>query len=235
MRQAVVIQHVAFEDLGTLEPALHGAHYAVQKLQAGVDDLAKIDPVACDLLVVLGGPIGVYEQETYPWLHAEIALVKARLAARRPTLGICLGAQLMAAALGARVFPGGNGKEIGWSALAAGTSSAAAMLAPLFAPGVQVLHWHGDTFDLPVGVEHLASTAQYPNQAFAVGDFALALQFHPEVTATDLERWYIGHAAELSQARIAVTHLRQQGQAFAAKLESAAHELWTRWLRSVGH
>src|SRR5690242_20401711 len=116
MRSATVIQHVAFEDLGTLEPALQAAGFTLQRLQAGVDDLC-IDPVACDLLIVLGGPVGVYERQAYPWIEDELALLRARLTAGAATLGICLGAQLMAAALGAEVYAGRHGKEIGWSPL----------------------------------------------------------------------------------------------------------------------
>ena len=104
-------------------------------------------------------------------------------------------------------------------------------LAPLFVAGVEVLHWHGDTFELPDGAVHLASTAQYSNQAFAVGDFALALQFHPEVAVKQLERWYIGHAAELAQARVSVAALREQSRRHGPALEMAAPSLWHEWLQ----
>ena len=232
--QAVVIQHVAFEDLGSLEPALVAAGYEIKALQAGVDDLGAYDAAAPDLLVVLGGPIGVYEQDNYPFLAHEIAMLSARLSARRPTLGICLGAQLMAAALGARVLPGENGKEIGWSALEPATAeSRSGALAALFRPGISVLHWHGDTFELPDHVRHLASSAQYPNQAFAVDNFALALQFHPEVRLAQLERWYIGHACELAQAKIPIAELREAGLKHATALEQAAAPFWKAWLDSI--
>src|SRR5574340_850686 len=103
MPTAVVIRHVAFEDLGLLEPMLAARGIDPRWLDAGVDDLASIDPAGAALLVVLGGPIGVYETDRYPWLEAQLAWLRRRLDARRPTLGICLGAQLIAAALGAKV------------------------------------------------------------------------------------------------------------------------------------
>jgi GMP synthase (glutamine-hydrolysing) len=186
------------------------------------------------LLVVLGGPIGVYEQQEYPFLMDEIALIRQRLAARRPILGICLGAQLMAAALGARVFPGKNGKEIGWSPIqAAPNAHTPPWFAPLLSPGLSVFHWHGDTFDLPAGALPLAGTEAYPNQAFAVGDFALALQFHPEVTAADLESWYVGHACELHHAGITVESLRSAAREHAPALEAAAERFWDLWLDHI--
>ena len=110
----LAIRHVAFEDLGGFEAPLKDAGYAIRYADMGVDDVAGFgDP---DLLVVLGGPIGAYEDDLYPWLKDEIAAIAARLQAQRPTLGICLGAQLMARALGARVYPG-PAKEIGWKPL----------------------------------------------------------------------------------------------------------------------
>jgi GMP synthase (glutamine-hydrolysing) len=178
--------------------------------------------------------MGVYEQQEHPFLTDEIALIRQRLAARKPTLGICLGAQLMAAALGARVYPGTNGKEIGWSTLQpAGDQAAPEWFAPLIAPSLQVLHWHGDTFDLPPNVRHLASSKLYANQAFAVEDFALALQFHPEVTAEGLESWYEGHAAELNSAGISIPGLRSAAHQHAAALEKATHSFFNRWLDFV--
>jgi len=171
MRRALVIGHVAFEDLGTLAPALAAARFAVRTLQAGVDPLPAADALEAELLVVLGGPIGVYDEAAYPFLADEKSLIGERLRRGGVTLGICLGAQLMANALGAQVYPGSAGKEIGWSPLlptAAG--EARAELASLFAPAVSVLHWHGDTFDLPRGATHLAASARYAQQIFVYGD-----------------------------------------------------------------
>jgi GMP synthase (glutamine-hydrolysing) len=113
-RTAVAIRHLAFEDLGCFGPVLKQAGYQVQYCDIGVDDLGTIDPVKTELLVVLGGPVGAWEEDKYPFLRPEIDLLERRLAADRPTIGICLGAQLMARALGARVYPGRE-KEIGFA------------------------------------------------------------------------------------------------------------------------
>lgn len=231
MRRAMVIGHVAFEDLGSLAPALATAGFTIRTCQAGVDAIPWDEGLACDLLVVLGGPIGVYEEAVYPFLKLEKDLVAARLARGGVTLGICLGAQIMAAALGARVYPGAAGKEIGWSALQPTPAGrTVSCLAPLFAPGVSVLHWHGDTFDLPAGAVHLASSTQYAHQAFAHGDHGWAFQCHPEVRGADLERWFIGHACELGQAGVDITALRAESQKLAPALERAAATLWSEWL-----
>lgn len=232
--RALVIQHVAFEDLGTIEPALRAARLRIEIVRAGVDALDSRLQRAADLLVVLGAPIGVYEHHTYPFLKREIELIGRRLERAQPTLGICLGAQLMAAALGAKVFPGGAGKEIGWSALTAPAASPAGNpLAPLLRPGVQVLHWHGDTFELPTGATALAGSERYSNQAFALGAHALALQFHAEVQSALLERWYIGHAAELTQAGIDIPALRAAGRRFGPRLQRAAVQVWSPWLAAA--
>ena len=137
----------------------------------------------------------------------------------------------MAAASGARVYPGARGKEIGWLTLQAGPDAArCAGFAELLAPDVEVLHWHGDTFDLPRGALHLAATPAYRNQAYAFGRHALGLQFHPEVMAGTLERWYVGHACELAHAQIVVPALREAAQARAPRLEAAARRFWRAWL-----
>lgn len=224
LRRALVIQHIGFEDLGTLAPALISADFAIEYRQAGVTDLSQ--PPTADLLIVLGGPIGVYEQTRYPFLADELRLITEWIAAGKPIIGICLGAQLMAAAMGATVFPGEYGKEVGWSPIYSTTSASTNLLLPLFKPGLNVLHWHGDTFELPTGATRLACSQQYENQAFALDTFGLALQFHAEVDASQMERWFIGHAAELSQARISVPSLRADSKLYAPALEVAATELW---------
>jgi GMP synthase (glutamine-hydrolysing) len=231
MRTALVITHVAFEDAGTLADAMVEAGFDITSIDACTADLTKVDALAPDLLVVMGGPIGAYEGNIYPFVDTEIALLRQRLAASRPTIGICLGSQMMAAALGARVYAGGNGKELGWTPIEAAADTAAVPgFDALLAPGLKVLHWHGDTFDLPAGAMHLARTAQYPNQAFAIGSHALALQFHPEVEVEALERWYVGHACELAGAKIDIPRLREAGLRYGPGLEKAAGDFWRQWL-----
>lgn len=227
-RHAIVVQHLAFEDLGSFAPVLREQGWRWRCLQAGVDDLAEARDA--DLLIVLGGPIGVYETDTYPFLNDEIALLRERLAAQRPTLGVCLGSQLMAAALGARVYPGGR-KEIGWSPLQLTTAGHTSCLRHL--TDVPVLHWHGDTFELPEGSTHLASSSVYPHQAFSVGAHALALQCHPEAQLQDFERWLIGHACELASAQLDVPALRAAAQAHAPALAAAAARMLRDWLASL--
>jgi GMP synthase (glutamine-hydrolysing) len=116
MKTAVAIRHVHFEDLGLIQPVLEKAGYNVHVYDAGVDELWTLDAIRTDLVVVLGGPIGAYDDDRYPFLADELRLLEQRLASNKPTLGICLGAQLMARVMGADVYAG-NGKEIGWSAL----------------------------------------------------------------------------------------------------------------------
>lgn len=233
MPHVLAIRHVAFEDLGTLAPVLGERGIDVRYAEAG-DGLADVDPLAPALLVVLGGPIGVYEAADYPFLADEIRLLEARLAAGRPLLGICLGCQLLAAALGARVYPG-PAKEIGWGPLTLTAAGLGSVLAPLAGPGVQVLHWHGDTFDLPAGAVRLASTDRYANQAFAWGRMALGLQFHPEVTAAALEHWLIGHAGEIAGSDgVSVAQLRAAAAAHAGRLGLAATATFAAWLDDIG-
>jgi len=227
-KTALAIRHVHFEDLGTLEAVLVGAGYDVRYHDVGADDLDGLDALAPDLLVMLGGPIGVYETDTYPFLAQERALLQRRLAANCPTLGICLGAQQIAHALGADVKPTGV-KEIGFSLLDltdAGKRSPLRHLA-----GVPVLHWHGDAFAIPDGADHLAATTICTNQAFAIGANVLALQFHVEADAANgLEPWLIGHAAELSSAGINIPMLRDEAVRNASILRDAARSMLAEWL-----
>jgi len=224
--QVAAIQHLAFEDLGSFETVLREKDMDIVFVQAGVDDVGSALARA-DVAVVLGGPIGVYETGAYPFLIEEIEALRQRLQARRPTLGICLGAQLMAQALGGRVYAGGQ-KEIGWGELSLSESGRHSPLQHL--QGATVLHWHGDTFDLPPGAELLASSAIYRNQAFRIGSNLLALQFHPEAQARTFERWLIGHSGELASVGIDVPKLRAQSQRHARTLEVAGQEMLRGWL-----
>jgi GMP synthase (glutamine-hydrolysing) len=230
LRTVIAITHVAFEDLGSLGIELIQAGFEIEVMDACTTDLRSVEGLNPDLLVVLGGPVGVPDRDAYPFLELEIELLRARLASRRPTLGICLGAQLMAAAMGANVYPGSHGRELGWAPISAASDSVPGWFQVLLAPQLRVLHWHSDTFDLPAGATHLAKTAQYANQAFTFGNYALALQFHPEVALLGLERWYVGHACELAQAGVLVRQFREESGTFAPELEKAARQFWQQWL-----
>jgi GMP synthase (glutamine-hydrolysing) len=232
--QALVLSHVAFEDLGSLRVPLEERGFRIDTLDAATAEFALPQATQCHLLVILGGPIGVYETDAYPFLIPEIAWIRHRLAAGLPTLGICLGAQLMAAALGARVYPGENGAEIGWAPIQfSGAGKPPEWFQPLLAPDLPVFHWHGDSFDLPAEAQPLVRSQTYENQAFSVGKAGLALQFHPEVTAKGLERWYVGHTAELGRRGISVPGLRAQGYTHAPRLLKAAQPFWDGWLNYI--
>jgi GMP synthase (glutamine-hydrolysing) len=227
--QACVVRHVAFEDLGTFGPVLAAGGFDITVMDAGVDDV--FEPMLhSDLVVVLGGPIGAYEEGRYPFLRDELRALGKRLREGRPTLGICLGAQLMAAALGARVYAGKH-KEIGYAKLSLTAAGRASCLAKL--ESQPVLHWHGDTFDLPPDAQLLASTSEYENQAFALGRNVLGLQFHPEVDAMRFEQWLIGHSSELAQAQIDVAALRAAVKHGSTALRSAGTSMLGHWLEGI--
>ena len=228
---AIAIRHVSFEDLGSFKTPIEEAGYRIGYHDVGLTDLSKVDATKPDLLVVLGGPIGAYEDEQYPFLADEIRILSDRLAAGRPILGICLGAQLIARALGAKVYPG-PGKEIGWAPIQLSNAGRQSVVRHL--DDGPVFHWHGDTFDLPVDCDLLASTRVCRNQAFRKGPNLLALQFHPEVMQTGFERWLIGHACELSaQPDVSRQQLRDDTEKFAAALQRRARAMVEEWLREL--
>jgi GMP synthase (glutamine-hydrolysing) len=233
-----VIRHLAFEDLASFTSVLQANDYQVNYLEAAdlvskPDELSQIDALSDDLLIILGGPISVNDAAMFPFIDQEIGLLKRRIAADKPTLGICLGAQLIARALGAKVYPGKE-KEIGWYGLeltAAGEQSA---LRYLDVKHCSMLHWHGETFDLPVGAALLASSEKCLHQAFSYGKNILALQFHPEVSQHVMEKWFIGHIGEIMQTEgISVEQLREDTHQFANQLEVQGELFFNSWLNEV--
>ena len=172
-----VLQHVPFEGLGSIGPWLdqRGAEISYTRFFAN-DPLPAIDTV--DLLIAMGGPMSVNDETELPWLRAEKQFVRDALAREMPVLGVCLGAQLIASALGERVYPNAV-KEIGWFPVQAVPVAAAAFRFP---PACTVFHWHGETFDLPAGAVQLARSAGCEHQAFQLKDNVIGLQFHLETT-----------------------------------------------------
>ncbi|MDB5392612.1 MAG: glutamine amidotransferase [Rhodospirillales bacterium] len=229
-KRALAIRHVHFEDLGTFDPVFEAHGYDIAYADAGLDDLSAIDNAAVDLLIVLGGPIGAYEEDYYPFLVAELELIRKRLAANRPILGLCLGAQLMARALGADVRPG-PAKEIGWGPV---SLTEAGWAGPLKHLGSDpVLHWHGDAFTLPDGAERLAGTEICPNQAFSYGPNVLAFQFHPEAAVEGFESWLIGHAVEIAAAHLSPDILRREAALYGPAAAERGRLVITEWLAGL--
>jgi GMP synthase (glutamine-hydrolysing) len=227
-KSALAVRHLAFEDLGLLHPLLVEQGYAVRYLDVGVDGIDADAIVEADLVVVLGGPIGANDEDRYPFLDNEISAIRERLDAGGRTLGICLGAQLVARALGADVVPSGH-TEIGYAPLELTPEAFDSPLRHL--DGVPVLHWHNDRSSVPEGAVRLASTPHCPNQAFAVGTDVLALQFHLETDHRDVEPWLIGHAEALAAAGIHPRDIRAAAADAGPALTTAATRVVVEWLR----
>jgi GMP synthase (glutamine-hydrolysing) len=231
MKIAAAIRHVHFEDLGAFEPVLAERGYTIRYYEAGIHDLTSASLITHDLLVILGAPIGVYEEDKYPFVSDEIRLLEERLVRNLPTLGICLGAQLIARSLGCRVYPG-PAKEMGWAPVTLTKAGGEGVTQHL--RDTAVLHWHGDTFDLPAESELLASTPVCRNQAFTRGRNVIAFQFHPEVWRLNFERWLVGHAVEIaSVAGVSVNSLRADTQRFAAQSEVHGQRCLSEWLNQL--
>ncbi|HET8551566.1 MAG TPA: glutamine amidotransferase [Gammaproteobacteria bacterium] len=226
-RTAAVIRHIAFEDAASLGGPLAAAGFEMRYLDASSGRIDVDAAVEADLLVVLGGPIGVGNLNEFPVLHQELDAIDRRLADARPILGICLGAQLVAHALGAHIAAGEP--EIGWAPL---TLTAQGADSPLRHLDVPVLHWHNDRFELPAGATCLASTASTPNQAFAWQN-TLAMQFHPEVTAAGLESWYIGHHRGIVASGLTVQQMREVSERHAPGLIARSRVMFAAWLESI--
>jgi GMP synthase (glutamine-hydrolysing) len=232
IKKCLAVRHVAFEDLGLLGPLVSSRGYGVRYHDAGVQPIDAETFLAPDLLVVLGGPIGVYERDAYPFIAAEVAAIAERLKANKPMLGICLGAQMMAAALGAGVAPGPK-KEIGWAPLTLTAAGQRSVLAPLAA--TPVLHWHGDNCELPEGCTGLAFTQHCPVQAFMRTPWQLALQFHLETEPARFESWLVGHTVELGKADLDPRKLREQSRTLGPPTRELGHQVLAAWLdKAVG-
>jgi GMP synthase (glutamine-hydrolysing) len=174
------LQHVEFEGLAAIEPWLRANGHTITGTQLFAHEALPSTP-HFDWLIVMGGPMGANDAARHHWLDAEKELIRQAIEEEKIVLGICLGAQLIAAALGAAVYKNAH-REIGWFDIARSTEAADHPLGRLFPERVKVFHWHGDTFDLPAGAVRLASSDACGNQAFSFGKNILALQFHLETT-----------------------------------------------------
>lgn len=188
MRRLLVLQHVPGEPLGHLDPLLRRAGLRLRYVNFGREPQARPDVKRYDGVVVLGGPMNVDQQDRYPHLTHEIELLQEATARNLGVLGICLGAQLLAAALGADVRPAPV-PEIGWVPLEPRPDAAGDPLLRHIGHGQRVFQWHAQTFDLPPGAVHLAGSPTCPNQAFRHGERAWGFQFHLEADPALIGRW----------------------------------------------
>lgn len=226
--RVVVVQHVPNEGLGQFEPLLHGFGVEVETIASSSSIPAN--PLAgVSGLIVLGGPMGVYESERHPRLADEQELIGSALASSVPVLGICLGSQLLASALGARVYPAPQ-KEIGWFDI---TLERNAEVDPLFAGApahFKALHWHGDVFDLPRGAVPLARSALTRHQAFSYGGVAWGLLFHLEAGVEDVTKMAAGLSDEVATVEGGAEHLVAEADRYSRETAEVGRQVFSRWL-----
>jgi GMP synthase (glutamine-hydrolysing) len=230
--KVLVLRHLPFEDLSAWAAPLARCGFEIEYADAGLADVAALDPCAPNLVVALGGPIGVNETEDYPFLRGEIDFLAKRIAAGLPTLGTCLGAQLMAAAAGARVYAAAV-PEIGFLPIVLTEAGRTSCLSP-FADEPVTLQWHGDSFDLPEGAALLATSPAVRNQAFALGEKILAVQFHPEWGAEPLEPWLIGHTVEARKQKLDIPAFRAEAERLRPALAAKAERMIGIYLQRAG-
>jgi len=227
-----VIQHIHCETLGTIAEALDGGGISIQSVRVFAGEQVPKEMGAAAGLIIMGGPVGVYEQDRYPFLRDEICLIERALNEEKPVLGICLGSQLLASVLGGEVTKGKK-KEIGWHTV---TLSEAAAVDPLW-KGVEssftAYHWHGDVFELPRGAEPLASSALTPCQAFRYGDCAYGFLFHMEVTEKIIEEMVQTFANELQQEAMDGRRIVVRAGNYLPALKGIGKVVFGRWASLV--
>ena len=222
------IQHVACETPGLIAEVLEAQGIAVEHIRPFQQQAVPRSLDGHAGLVLMGGPMGVYEQDQYPFLKDEIRLIRQAVRAGKPVLGVCLGSQLLAAALGAPVTRGPR-KEIGWFPVT--LTPAAAQLAPWRAapPRFTAFHWHGDVFALPAGAVPLAASELTAHQAFAYGPAAWGILFHLEVTEAIIAGMVASFADELRDAGVDGRELIAQAGRFLPELSAIGRTIFEGW------
>jgi GMP synthase (glutamine-hydrolysing) len=231
MRRLLVFQHVSFEILGTLHPLLKARGFRIRYTNFGRHPEARPDVSRYNGLVVLGGPMNVDDCKRYHHLSVEVELIQEAIDQGLPVLGICLGAQLIAKALGAPIRANG-GKEIGWADV---SLTPAAKDDPLFwdfGEGEKIFQWHSDTFELPAGAVQLATSQACPHQAFRYGTNVYGLQFHLEVDEPLIERWLTvpAHCAELDEGRIDPESIRHETTLYLHRARHLSDQVFGRFI-----
>jgi GMP synthase (glutamine-hydrolysing) len=228
VKSVYVVQHTPHETLGSAAAILQSHQVQYEYIQPFKGDRVPSALNGRAGLIVMGGPMGVYESAKYPYLHDEMLLIESALASGRPVLGVCLGSQLLASVLGAEVKRGAN-KELGWHAV---TLMEAAHQDPIFGSAPDEFwpfHWHGDVFPLPGKATGLAASGQTACQAFRFGDNAYGILFHLEVTAEQVNEMLSEFADELSEAGGDAASIRLETPQRLPAVQGVADQVFGRW------
>ena len=236
--KVLVLQHVPYEILGTLDPQLRIAGYRIRYVNFGRNPDANPDVDKYQGLIILGGPMNVDMTEDYPHLETEMRIIRRAMERGIPILGICLGAQLIAKTLGAEVKQNPV-KEIGWYNISLTPEGERDPLLRHFEGTQRIFEWHGDTFELPKEATHLAYGKSCKNQAFRIGDNIYGFQFHLEVDPPLVERWL---NTPVYQAEIASTegmicpdNVRQETQCYIEEQMNLSEKVFGEFLSLMGH
>ncbi|MGC9259448.1 MAG: type 1 glutamine amidotransferase [Phycisphaerae bacterium] len=226
--EVLILQHAACEHAGNIAAALQRAnrHSATIELFAGQNIPDEMDSFSA--LVVMGGPMGVYEEAKYPFIRDELRLITQALEHKKPIVGICLGSQLLAAALGAKVYPGPK-KEIGWYQVSKLPGAKGDALTAGLPESFMAMHWHGDVFDVPAGAVPLLRSDLTACQAFRFDRNAYGFLCHLELSFPQIDRMVQAFPAELKQAGISDHDILQGWPMYGATLERLGGEVFSRW------
>ncbi len=229
-----MIQHASYEGAGILEDILEEENVTIETVHLYKGDNLPRDIKRADLYLVMGGPMGAYEDEKYPFLKREIAFLERLIEADYPVIGFCLGSQLLARAGGGRVFKG-HQKEIGWYPISLTEEGKKDRFMGFFPDTLTVFQWHGDTFDLPKGAVHLARGDMYTNQAFKIGKNVYALQFHFEITKEMIESWLVEGDEEIEEigGREKIREILSQTDKNIAKVNEYARRFFVSFLHEL--
>jgi len=227
-----VLQHAPSETLGTIEDALRGHGIGCSYIQTYAGKSVPREMADKSGLIVMGGPMGVYEQAKYPFLRDEMRLIESALTVGRPVLGVCLGSQMLAAVLGAEVKKGER-KELGWHAVTLSESSAQDSLFAGLKPEFWPFHWHGDVFSLPEKAVSLAFSRQTPCQAFRYGKNAYGILFHLEVTQAQISQMLSDFAEELRETGGEAAAIWEQMPRHLPALQEIAGNVFGRWAKEL--
>lgn len=234
-KTALILQHTQEERGGLFEEILleQGWKVEILPLFSGSSLPPSIEEFG--LILVLGGPMSANDEEIHPFLKYELPFIRKALKIGHPVLGVCLGAQLMAKALGAKVYPGPY-KEIGWYWLSQTPSARSDPVFSRLDPYFLVFQWHGETFDLPPGAVGLAGNMAYPNQAFRVGELMYGVQFHLEVTEPMIETWLSAWSDEIKEAKpqpLTAREIFEDAHIYLERLQTQVHRFFSGYLSLV--